>query len=132
MDWRDKVNRLVEQRRLTVAAVAELMGRSPRTVYPWLRQGRTPSDLVDALRDFAHALDVDLEWLVDDDQDWPPPHDREITEQSEAAAPDDVRRDLRRLLRALDDDAALRFLLCQLECWEEARRSQPSPRGSAP
>lgn len=122
MDWREKIDRLRLERDLSVRALAEIMGYPDRTVRNWLRDNRTPQDLLDALRRAGRALDVDPEWLMDDAKGWPPPAAPTALASRLRALPPE----LATLIRALDNDDSRAFLLCALECWQRSR--PPSTR----
>lgn len=79
MTFQEKLKRLTQDRRLNV--VARRAGIAERGISNYLAKPQNPrSDI--ALR-LAKVLGVDVAWLIDDVQDWPPVRvtQREIVEQ---------------------------------------------------
>lgn len=68
MTFREKLARLTDDRKKN--KIAARAGMSPAAFYDLLHKNHTPRAAT-ALR-VARALGVDLDWLIDDSQDWPP------------------------------------------------------------
>lgn len=67
----DKIDAALDARGLTQAALERLTGLAENRISKW-KDGKGYPDLEQARR-IAKTLDVPLEWLADDAQDWPPP-----------------------------------------------------------
>lgn len=65
----EKLNKLMEGRKQTAVCDKADVGRTALSGY--LKKGAMPP--ADVAFRLAHAMEVPLEWLLDDDQDWPPP-----------------------------------------------------------
>ncbi len=70
MDLPSKIDRLLDQRAWTRSDLARRIGRAKQNVHNWT-SGVEPKR-VDLLR-IARALEVPVEYLIDDAQDTPPP-----------------------------------------------------------
>ena len=68
MTFHEKLKRLTEDRKCSV--LCRRIGLPPYTIANYLCKKQTPSAPI-ALR-LARVLGVDLAWLVDDEQGWPP------------------------------------------------------------
>lgn len=63
---------------MSVRSLARKIGRTDRTVAV-LERGETQDTKVSIVFDIARLFGVPLEWLADDEQDWPPPRSDEQT-----------------------------------------------------
>lgn len=79
------MTRLFELRHTSGNQLAQQIGLSPTAVNR-LKNGETDDPGVSKLLAIARALDVPLEWLADDTQEWPPPS----LERSSASVLEDV------------------------------------------
>lgn len=69
---REKVERILYERKLSVAWLAREIGESRQTVFNWLNKPQSPSD-PDAWRRVADALDVSVKQLLDPAEPLPEP-----------------------------------------------------------
>ena len=69
MNFTEKLTRLTEDR--SKSAVAAEAGLPPTAISNYLNKKHTPA--ADTALKIARALQVPLEWLVDDEQEWPQP-----------------------------------------------------------
>jgi transcriptional regulator with XRE-family HTH domain len=69
MDFTEKLRRLGQE--VNKAKAAESVGLAATTISNYIAKGSTPR--ADIALKIARALQVPLEWLVDDAQGWPPP-----------------------------------------------------------
>jgi len=68
----DKIERLLLERKMSGSALARAAGVSPDVISSLRRVDGYQPGVGAAIR-VARALGVSVEWLFDDDQDWPPP-----------------------------------------------------------
>ncbi len=71
MKLRDKIARVAKERKLELTEVAKLTGIPYGTLRNYLRPGSERSPSVQTGIALAKALNVDIEWLFDDNRGWP-------------------------------------------------------------
>lgn len=110
----DKLNRLITERRLSRADIAEKAGISYSTFRSYLEGERARIPSADKGVRIAALLGVGAEWLWDDALDWPPPNpprasserlsDQELLDELHRRQ-DAIRRDIDRLADSLTSEA---------------------------
>ncbi len=123
--WRAKVHRLLEERGLSVRALAQRMGRQERTVRYWLQGEREPLRETHVVAQIAAALEVPSDWLLDGEDSAAPegavPRDMEALAKMVPAK-------FRRLAFALADAETAEWMLGALDLYERARKRERSRR----
>lgn len=109
MEFKDKLEKLLKGRQKQ--AVAEAAGLVPSALSNFTRRGNVPR--ADVAFKLAKALDVPLDWLVDDEADFPPP------ENGGRALKDYEDREIMR-------DVARRYRLVAVELRTKIRAVDPS------
>lgn len=126
ISWREKVEKLLTKRELSVRKLAARMGKPERTVRTWIAGTREPLHETQVVAQLATALAVPPAWLqngVDDE----PPHPaavRAISEDLLSAVPERFRP----LVYAIADPECAEWLLEQLGLYRKAKGSRGSPR----
>lgn len=67
MKWQEKVKKLMNDRNINQKQLSKLSGVTASSVSRYLKSERRPR--IDIIVNFAKALDVDMEYLLDDDDD---------------------------------------------------------------
>lgn len=65
MKWQEKVKKLMNDRNINQKQLSKLSGVTESSVSRYLKSERRPR--IDIIVNFAKALDVDVEYLLDDD-----------------------------------------------------------------
>ncbi|MHC5538297.1 helix-turn-helix domain-containing protein [Singulisphaera rosea] len=73
MKFADKLTMLCNQKEWSQRRLVPVVGRSASTLSAWFK-GTSLPDMSDALK-LAQAFDVPLDWLADDEREFPPPTD---------------------------------------------------------
>ena len=95
--FREKLSRLIGDS--SRAKISRAAGVPATVVTTYVNRGSEPS-ATNALK-LARALGVPVDWLIDDDQDWPPPtHDRTAEVSLGSAADDELRSEFVKRYRA--------------------------------
>lgn len=119
--WQDKVRRVLEERRISVRRLAQMMGREERTVRQWIREEARPIGEMGVVAQIAAALGLEADSLTDgrDAPARPAPAGKpgEIQELANL-----VPAKFRRLAFALADPETAEYLLAQLDLYDRARR----------
>jgi transcriptional regulator with XRE-family HTH domain len=68
MTLHEKLKRLT--RLVNLAALSRDVGVSQTAIWQWVAGKKTPR--VESVTPLARALRVEVSWLIDDSQDWPP------------------------------------------------------------
>lgn len=125
--WQAKVRRVLEERRISVRRLAQMMGREERTVRQWIREEARPIGEMAAVAQIASALGLDADSLTDGRDSAPRPAASKPTEVQELAKL--VPAKFRRLAFALADPETAEWLLAQLDLYERAHRRSRGGRG---
>lgn len=75
MTFAEKLKRLTEDRIKSV--ICRRAGLPPTAINDYISKSSTKPSAIYAMR-LARALDVDLEWLIDDAQEWPPVRRKDV------------------------------------------------------